>query len=878
MKRLRALGSRVFGMFGAARRERELADEIDSHLEMHIEDNLRAGMTQEQARRQAILKLGGVEPTKQVYRERSTIPLLETLIQDLRFAIRQLRKNPGFACTAVLMLALGICANVAIFSFVDATLIKPLPYQDPSRLVNLFETNALGARYHLSYPDYLDWKRLNKVFNSMEAYEINGFMLTTPTGAQKADGVRVSGGFFRTLGVSPVIGRDFSEGEDLASAPRTVMLSYSAWQRRYGGRGDVLGQTITLDGFPNTIIGVLPAQFHFSPAEPAEFWATLHAAGNDLTCRGCHGLFGVARLKDGVSVPTAMAEMTSIAQQLERQYPNSNRNRSATVLSLTEVIVGDVRPILLVLLGGAGLLLLIVCVNVSSLLLVRAESRKRETAIRNALGASRARLIRQFVTEGMLLVVAGSALGVACAYETMQLLVRLIPAEMMAGMPYLHGLGLNFRVVLFALSISIFSGLLFSLMPILRLPVSGMQEGLAEGGRGSAGTMWRRFGANLVVVELAIAVVLLVSAGLLGKSLYRLLHVDIGLEPDHLAMLRIGARGDRYAKDAQVVALERQILARIASLPGVRSAGITDSLPVGDGDGIMQFQVVGRPMLREHNEANDRWVSSSYFPTIGARLVRGRYFTDAEDASKPPVAIISRTLAAQYFAGEDPIGKQITMGGSPAMEVVGIVDDIKEGPLDMVRPAIYSPFSQGPNNDFAVVLRTSQAEQTLPSEMSDAIHQIDPGIFTYGGVTMTERINDSPSAYLHRSSAWLVGGFAGLALLLGVVGLYGVIAYSVSQRTREIGVRMALGAQRASVYGMIFREAGWLIVFGVTAGLLCSVAAGMLMRTLLFGVRAWDAPTLAAVATVLAVCALLASYIPARRAASVNPVEALRAE
>jgi len=835
------------------------------------------------------LRLGGVESTKQAYRERGTVPFFADLVQDLRFAVRQLGKNRGFAATAIAMLALGLCANLAIFAFVDAALIKPLPYWDSARLVSLFESNALGSRYHLSYPDYADWKSRNKVFQSMDVYEIDdGLTLTTSTGTQKAQGARVSGGFFHTLGVKPVLGRDFREGEDAASASRTVMLSYAAWQSRYGGRADVLGETVTLDGAPNTIVGVLPADFHFSPAEPAEFWATLHPAAERLNCRKCHSLYGIARLKDGVSVQQALAEMTSISQQLERQYPDSNRSRSATVVPLAEVIVGDVRPILLVLLGGAGLLLLIVCVNVSSLLLVRSESRRRETAIRSALGASRMRLMRQFVTEGMVLVVAGSVVGVACAYEAMRLLTRLIPVEMMDGMPYLRGLGLNPHVLLFAVVISLFVGVLFSLTPVLRLPGAGMREGLAEGGRGSAGTIWRRFGANLVVVELAIAVVLLVSAGLLGKSFYRLLHMDTGLQPDHLAMMRIGVDRNRYAlgvdrngyaKDEQLIALERQIVERIGSLPGVRSVGITNGLPVGDGDGIMQFQVEGRPQLREHNEANARRVSPGYFTTLQARLVRGRYFSEGEDASKPPVVIINRTMAAQYFAGEDAIGKRINVGGPPATEVVGIVDDIREGPLDMaMRPAMYSPFSQGPDNDFAVVVRTSQEEGSVLKDISGTIHEIDRGIFTYGEVTMSDRINDSPAAYMHRSSAWLVGGFAGMALLLGVVGLYGVIAYSVSQRTREIGVRMALGAQRRTVYRLILKEAGWLAGVGIGAGLVCSVATGALMRRLLFNVRAWDVPTLAAVAAVLGVAAMVASYLPARRAASVNPVEALRAE
>jgi macrolide transport system ATP-binding/permease protein len=880
MRWLRAWILRIAGVVPRQQGEQDFANEIESHLELHIEEKMRSGMTWEQARREAILQLGGVEWTKQAYRERGTVPFFADLVQDLHFAVRQLRKNRGFAATAIVMLALGICANVAIFAFVDAALIKPLPYQNSSRLIALFESNALGSQYHLSYPDYLDWKRLNKVFSSMDVYEIDDLMLSTPTGAQKAEGTRVSGGFFRTLGVTPLLGRDFREGEDLASAPRVVMVSYGAWQRRFGGSKNVLGQAVTLNGAPNTIIGVLPPDFHFSPAEPAEFWATVHASGDALTNRGDHNLFGVARLKDGVSIQTALADMTSIAHQLEKQYPDSNRSRSATVLFLTDVIVGEIRPILLVLLSGAGLLLLIVCVNVSSLLLVRAESRKRETAVRSALGASRGRLIRQFATEGMLLVIVGSALGVASAYEAMRLLVRLIPADMMATMPYLRGIELNPRVLLFAFALSLFAGLLFSLTPVVRLPGSDMREGLAEGSRGAGGTVWRRFGANLVVVELAVAVVLLVSAGLLGKSFYRLLHVETGLQPDHLAMLQIGVRGDHYAKDEQLVALEREVAARVASLPGVKSVGISTALPVGDGDGIVQFQVVGKPFRREHNEANIRMVSASYFTTLQARLAGGRYFSETEDASKPPVAIINRMLAAQYFPGEDPINKHIILGGGTrAMEIVGVVDDIQEGPLDMsVRPAIYAPFSQNPDKDFGIVVRTSQTEQSLLPEISRSIHQVDPGIFTYGDITMNDRIKDSPAVYLHRSSAWLVGGFAGMALVLGVMGLYGVIAYSVSQRTREIGVRMALGAQRGTVYQLILREAGWLTAVGIVAGLMCSVAAAKLMQRLLFDVRVWDMTTLAAVAAVLGVAAMVASYLPARRAASVNPVEALRAE
>ena len=879
MKRLRAWFSRIAGLALREQRERALKAEIDSHIAMHVEDRMRAGLTAEQARRDAILHLGGLESTKQAYRDRSTLPIVEALVRDVRFALRQLRKNSGFAFIAILMLALGICANVAIFSFVDAVLMKPLPYRAPARLVGLYESNALGSQYHLSYPDYLDWKNLNRVFESLDVYEADGFILNTPTGAERAEGVRVSDGFFRTLGVTPFLGRDFRAGEDLASAPDTVLLSYAAWQRRYGGRADVIGKAVTLDGVPNTIIGVLPRDFHFSPGEPADFWATLHTKGQPLTCRGCHNLFGIARLRDGISLSTGVAAMKSIAAQLELQHPDSNRSRSATVILLPEVIVGDVRPILLVLLGGAALLLLIVCVNVCSLLLVRSENRKRETAIRTALGASSARLIFQSVTEGMLLSFAGSILGVALAYQAMRFVIRLIPANMMASMPYLQGVGLHLRVGLFALALTLFAGLLFSLAPILRLPRLQILEGLAEGGRGSAGTVWRRFGKHLVVIELALALVLLVSAGLLGKSLYRLLHVDIGLEPDHLATLQIGAHGDRYAKPESLELLEQQITDRLARLPGVSSVGVSDGLPLGDGDGIKGFQVAGKPILREQNEANDRSVNANYFTTLRARLARGRWFAESEDSSKPQVAIINRTLEKQYFPAEDPIGKQLLFDGPPAITIVGILDDLQEGPLDMkIRPAIYLPFKQATNNDFAVVVRTSVSEQSLLPGMVQAIHEIDPGIVTFAARTMNDRINQSPSAWLHRCSAWLVGAFAGTALLLGVVGLYGVIAYSVSQRTREIGVRIALGAQRREVYRLILQEASRLVALGITAGLLCSLAATSVLGKLLFGVRSWDPPTIGLVVAVLAAAALLASYLPARRAASVNPVEALRAE
>ncbi|HVH85671.1 MAG TPA: ABC transporter permease [Terriglobales bacterium] len=881
MRKIRALFLRFWRVVRRSRQDQDFAEELQAHLQMHIEDNVRSGMTAEQARREALIRLGGIEATTQAYRERNALPFLDVLFQDLRYTLRQLRKNPGFAITALLVLTLGMCATIAIFSFVDAALIKPLPYRDPSRLAVIFGSIPLGQRFHLSFPDYYDFKRLNKSFTSFEVYDSNGFMLTTPTGTQMAPGARVSAGFFRVLGVKPILGRDFSEGEDKPSAPRMILLSYATWRQRFGGRSDVLGQTVTLDGNPNTIVGVLPANFHFAPAEPAEFWAAEH---DESPCRGCHWLFGLGRLKDGVTFEAARAEMSGIAKQLEQQYPTSNNSQGAFIEPLTDVIVGDIRPIMLAMLGGAALLLLIATVNVASLLLVRSENRKREVAVRGALGAPRGRLLRQFVTEGLALSVAASAFAVIAADATMNLLTRLVPKDILAGMPYLQRLGLTPHVLLFSLIISLFSAALFSFTPMVSLSSESMRVGLTEGGRSSSGLQWRRFGSNLVAIELATAVVLLVAAGLFAKSFYRLLQVDPGLQPHNLALLTLSAPREHYSKDEEKISLERQILDRVAALPGVTSAAVTSRLPVGDGDGTSRFVILGHEHPGEHNEVAWRSVSTSYFKTLGARLLEGRYFTDfdRDPSHLHGVVIINHALARKYFAGLDPIGMRINFeGGKPenAKQIVGIIDDIREGPLDTeARCAFYLPFENGPTPFFHVVARTAVPAQNVLPMLSTVIRNIDPSIATFGGSTMDQRMHDSQPAYLHRASTWIVGSFAAVALLLSIVGLYGVIAYSVSQRTREIGVRMALGAQRSTVYGLVMKEAAWLIAIGLAAGLAGSLAAATLIRNLLFGTKSWDPTTLVIVAVTLAGPALGASFFPAHRAASVNPANALRAE
>ncbi|HEX6716579.1 MAG TPA: ABC transporter permease [Pyrinomonadaceae bacterium] len=882
MRQLRAWLLRFKGLFGKDARDRDFAEELESHLQMHIDDNIRAGMSPQEARRVAVMKLGGVDQTKEAYRDRATIPFFESVVQDLRFTFRQLRKNPAFTVTAIAMVTLGIGASVAIFAFVDAALIKPLPYQDPSRLLFVTEKTPELPSANLSYPDYLDWKKLNRVFDSMDAYTQRSYTLSTSAGMQMVDGARVSDGFFSTLGVNPLLGRNFYAGEDLPEALRTVILSYASWQKRFGGKQEIIGQSITLTEIPYTIVGVLPQNFHFAPVENAEFWTTLHATSECDQRRSCRYLSAIARLKNGMSRDAALADVTRIAKDLETQYLDSNRNIGATVSPLSDVIVGDVKPILLLLLGGAGLLLLIACVNVASLLLVRSETRRRELAVRRALGATRARLIRQFVIEGLVLVAAGTVVGLVLSHWAMQILIRLIPTEMMAGMPYLNDLGLNPRVLIFALTLAVFATALFSLSPIFRLTNADVREGMAEGTRGTAGRVWTRIGSKLVILELTTAMVLLVGAGLLGKSFYRLLQVDPGFDTTHLITMSVRAPVSAYDKDEQALALQREIVDQVKTLPGVTSVALTRQLPLDFNGNTDWIRFVGRAYNGEHNDVNVRGVSSDYFATLQARLLRGRTFTDSEDITKPKVVVINQTLANKYYPGEDPIGQRfgdLELNPRSIKEIVGVVDDIREGPLDSeIWPGYYYPINQHPNVGYSVVVRTSRREESLIPTVADAIRRIDSRITISSQTTMTARVNQGPTVYLRRSSTWLVGGFAAVALLLGVVGLYGVIAYSVTQRTREIGVRIALGAQHSTVYRLILKEAGALALAGIVIGTGCAILAASLMRKLLFGTPPWDVTTLVCVAVVLGACALLASFLPARRAASVDPISALRAE
>jgi predicted permease len=818
-----------------------------------------------------------------------------TLIQDLRYAARVLRKSPAFTLVAILTLALAIASTVAIFGFVDSALIRPLPYLDSSQLVAVGETSLRGSGKlgGYSYLNYLDVARANLSFASSAAYDgPETFTLTDASGAHLIPATAVTPNFFRTLGVTPILGKDFDPlpvSEDLQTVPATVILSYAAWQSWFDGRPDVLGKTVTLGVQRElyTVIGVLPRSFEFAPAGATDFWTTLrpYAASACYKSRGCEGLSVIARLRSGVALPQALSDVQAIAARESRLHPDPDKYRSATILPLSRYIFGDIKPILLALMFAAALLLLIAYVNVAALLLVRSQNRRHEFAVRRILGAGRARLTQQFVIEGFVAVALSTVLGLAAATLARRLLLKLIPAGMLNTMPYLL-VGWHWHVAAFAAALVLFALILFALTPALQFPIVSLRAGLSAGPAAGTGTSWRQLGAKLVVLELATTMVLLAGAGLLGKSLYQLLHVDIGFTPSHVATLWMAARAPKYLQNDQDLALQREVVSRLQNLAGVRAVGVVSDLPLG-GDGGTQIGFVGRPALGFNNEVGHVQVGVGYLSALQARLLAGRYFNENDNLNAPLVAIINQTLARRYFANENPIGRQIfyhahdiALEASQApIQIVGVIADIKQNSLDESgRADLYTPFAQSPDAGFAIAVLTSQDAASVLPLLVATVRQIDSTIVVTGASTMPEIIEHSWAAYMHRASAWLAGGFAALALLLSAIGLYGVIAYSVSRRTREIGVRIALGAQRTDVLRLVLAEGARLAFLGLSIGVLASLVAARSMSSLLFGVSSSDPLTYAIVAVVLSFVALLACFIPARRAMKVDPIVALRYE
>jgi macrolide transport system ATP-binding/permease protein len=868
-------------VFRRTRSAKDFSDEVQAHLQLEADELEAEGLSHEEAHRRARVVFGNVAAAQERFYLKGRVLWLDNLIRDLKLALRQLAGNPGFALAAIFVLMLGVGSAVAIFAFADTALLEPLPYVNSNRLMSVNESSSGSPRWPLSYPDFLDWQSTNKSFSSLDVYTGTGFLLQSPSGSQSVPAERVSGGFFRTLGIHPAIGRDFYPGEDRLGGPNVLLLSYRTWLNRFGGQRNAVGGTVDLDGTAFTIIGVLPRTFSFGPAGNAEFWVPINTLSFHEHSRDFYNFWGIGRLREGVNRDAALAEMNSIADLLQQEYGTREFHLGASVVPLSEVIVGDIRPALLTLLGGAGLLLVIACVNVASLMLARSESRRREAAVRAALGATPARLVQQFVTEGCLLALLGCVGGLVAAVGLIRLLSGLVPKDMAANMPFLEGVHVNPHAYAFSVGICALAAILIAATPVFRLSVQRGRDALAEGDRAAASRFWQRIGSNLVIVELVVAVILLSSAGLLARSLYRLLHVPLGFDPSHLATAEVVLPGTA-STDGRTAELYQEIARRVGQLPGVQSVGFTSLLPAQCDCSTDSIQVIGKPKLTGENEVDERHISPGYLPTMVARLMRGRLFTEADDASRPGVAIINASLARKYFPNENPIGQRFsnTEGGRPSVwEVVGEIEDVHEGALDVPPgPAEYFPLRQILDGGFHIVVRTRQDPVALLSSVTDTLHRINNGIAVSNETTIDDTIDDTQAALLHRFSAWLIGGFAAAALILSVVGLYGVIAYSVRQRRREIGVRIALGAQRAAIYTLVLGQAGWLIGTGLALGLVGSVIASRLLRSLLFGVKEWDPMTLSCVSAMLAVVSLAAVFLPARRAAFVDPAEVLRTE
>ncbi|HEV3036999.1 MAG TPA: ABC transporter permease [Candidatus Angelobacter sp.] len=810
--------------------------------------------------------------------------MMEAILQDLRYELRTLIKSPRFTLIALITLVLGIAANVAIFTFVDAALIRPLPYRDSSRLMQVYDTRQaeVFTQFEASYPNFLDWRAQQQVFEGLAAYGRNQVLLRGERSPELLPSAAVTDNFFETLGVRPISGRDFRSGEDLATAPRTIMLSYGWWQQRFGGK-DVIGQVLNIDDQPNTIVGVLPANFHFAPVGDPDVWVTLHATGQLLERRNLHWLEVVGRLKTGISRESAAAAMNVIAERLEKQYPQSNDKLRSVVVPLNEVIVGKIKPILVMLFGAVALLLLIACANVANLLLVRAMARRGEMAIRTALGASRARLVRLLLSEGLIISLTGATLGLLLAHWMVKGFVSMIPARQLDAMPYLKHMSIDVSVLLFAFLLAVITGVMFALAPAFQAAGANLQAGLKEGSRSSHSGSWRRFASALVIGEVAVAMVLLAGSGLLVKSLFQLLNVNPGFDQHNLLGMGVGMSQSRFPQDAQQFQAYRDLVDRIHALPGVKSVGSSSVLPVSGGGNTSNLRVVGLPSeTPQGREANSRTVSRTYFQTLGVELLQGSWFTEADNATGPQRVIINKTLADRFMPGLDPLKQQIWFTYSTQekpRQVIGVIRDIKEGPLDVpARPAIYTPQEAQPRLFFNLIVRTETHPDALVAQVQNAIRQVDPDAVVFEVQTMEDRIRRSPAAFLHRYPAVLAGTFAFLALLLGTVGLYGLVAYSVSQRTQEIGIRMALGAQRKNVLQMVLAQGVRLIVPGLLIGIAAALLVANLMRSLLFGVASWDPTIFAAITVLLAIVALAASYVPARAATKVDPMVALRYE
>jgi predicted permease len=866
--------------------ESELDSELRFHLESQIESNIRAGMSPESARQSALREFGAVALAKEECRDERGTQFLEQLWQDVRFGARMLRKNPGFTAVAILTLALGIGANTAVFSVVEGVVLAPLPYYQPDRLVAVWESNYHAPEMDTSYPDFQDWQRDAQSFQEMGAFTSQDYNLTSPGTAEHLDGAPISANFFRMLGAKLALGREFSADEDRHGGPPAIIISDRLWKNRFGASPSALGKSVTLDGADYTVVGILPSEFRFIVGHPDVFTPVGQGPPTIISNRTAHSFAVVARLNSGVTTPQVQTEMTAVQNNLDALYPATDKGIGSVAVPLQQEIVGNSSGTLFMVLGAAGLVLLIACANVASLLLARATTRSREFAIRAALGASRARVIRQLLTESVILSFSGGALGLVIAKWGVSQLLAAFPGSL----PRSESIGVNTPVLLFTFAVSIAVGILFGLAPALKSSKTDLQGALKEAGRGSTSTH-HRAQTSLVIVQMALTLVLLVSAGLLFRTIRHLWNINPGFDTQHVITFKVGLPPSVNANPANIGVAYRQLIERIREIPGVQAADFTNIVPLSGEDNGTPFWI-GPQKLTSTAEAPRLlmfWTGADYLKSMGIPLLEGRFFNEGDTVNSAQVIVIDSALAHTYFPDKDPVGQTMTINIWGTARVIGVVGHVTHWGLD--RPNFYTQnqaygsFYQLPApimsifKDQVIVVHTPLNAAAITPEVRNAVQSMGSGQPVFNIRTIQEVVSHSMSS--QRFPMLLLGAFAVLALLLASIGIYGVISYSVTLRTNEIGIRMALGAEKRNVFRMVIRQGLRLAITGLAIG---TVAALILARVLssfshlLYGVGTGDPTTFAAVSLILTGVAVLACYIPARRATQVDPMTALRNE
>ena len=877
---------RVRTLFRRGRVERDLDRELHFHLEQQIAENLAVGMSAEEARYAARRSIGGAEQIKEECRDMRRVSLVDDLRRDIRYAARVLEKSPGFTAAAVLTLAMSIGANTAIFSVVDAVLLQPLPFRSPGRLAMVWEESSfLGFPQDTPAPaNFVDWKKRNHVFEDMAAMKGDLMSLTGDGPAEEMEVKEATANLFPLLGMRPVTGRTFLPEEEQEGAAKVVLLSQGLWVRRYNASPEIVGKSIRMNGESYAVVGVLPGGFDFP--DRVDVWIPLALSRQDWQQRGSHFLEVVARLRDGVTLERARADMAAIAKQLEREHPETNERIGAAVVPLPDQFVGGLRRGLVVLLAAVGGVLLIACANLANLLLARSNSRQREMALRMALGAGRKRIVRQVLTESVLLSLVGGASGVVLAAWTLQFLTKLIPLPL-TSTTTVH---LNGSVLIFATALAACAGILFGVVPALQISTVTVAETLKQGGRTSVTGYGSRIRNSLVVAQVSVSVILLTGTGLMLQTLWHLLR-DTGFRADHVLCLRTSLSGSTRSKYRELkdrVEFYQRVLAGVTSLPGATAAGYTTYLPLTNRGGTSGFLIEGRakPTGGKRNDANHRVVTPDYLRVIGVPLIAGRFLYESDGPDARPVTLINQTMARQYWPGEDPLGKRFKMDDdtttAPWISVVGVVGDVRQMGLDVpARAEMYFSYRQ-PATSFGyfsprdLAIRVAGDPLSLAPAVRRVVAAIDPDQ-PISHMQAMEELLDSEVAS-RRVEGELLGAFAGIALALAALGIYAVLAYAVSQRAAEIGLRMALGARETDVLWAVMSQGAKVIAAGVAVGLAGAWMLTGLMRSLLYGIGATDPGTFAGAVVIFLLVGSCACYFPARRAARVDPMVALRHE